>query len=114
MADEFDALLERVPDVGLRSELMDHIQRLRRRRQFGLVYESHLPERVRLPDHPIRRGSRVVRRAAPSKEAPQEVLRAKGAQVVLDAGDGSTEEASRDELVVVSEFGDPIYRLFAF
>ena len=109
MADELDALLERVPDVGLRSELKDHIERLRRRRQFGLVYESHLPERVRLPDHPIRRGSRVVRRAAPPKEAPQEVLRVKGAQVVLDAGDGSTEEASRDELVVVSEFGDPIY-----
>ena len=109
MADELDALLERVSDTDLRSELKDHIERLRRRRQFGLVYESHLPERVRLPDHPIRRGSRVVRSAAPPKEAPQEVLGVKGAQVVLDAGDGSTEEASRDELVVVSEFGDPIF-----
>ena len=109
MADELDALLERVPDVGLRSELKDHIERLRRRRQFGLVYESHLPERVRLPDHPIRRGSKVVRRVAPPKEAPQEVLRVKGAQVVLDAGDGATEEASRDDLVVVSDFGEPIY-----
>lgn len=58
MADELDALLERVDDAGLRSELRSHIQRLRRRRQFVLVFESHLPERVRLPDHPIRRGSK--------------------------------------------------------
>ena len=109
MADELNALLDRIPDVGLRLELKDHIERLRRRRQFGLVYESHLPERVRLPDHPIRRGSTVVRRTSLPGEVPQEVLRIKGAQVVLDAGDGSTEAASRDELVVVSEFGDPIF-----
>lgn len=109
MADELDALLERVPDVGLRSELKDHIRRLRMHRQFGLVFESHLPERVRLPDHPIRRGSRVVRRAAPTEEVPREVLRVEGAKVVLDAGDESTEEAKTGELVVVAEFGDPIF-----
>lgn len=72
MADELDALLERVLDVCLRSELKDHVDRLRRRRDFGLVYESHLPERVRLPDHPIRRRSRVVRRSAPPAELPRE------------------------------------------
>ena len=62
MADELDALLERVDDDGLRAELRDRVERLRRKRQFGLVFESHLPERVRLPDHPIRRGSMVVHR----------------------------------------------------
>ncbi len=108
MADELDALLERVDDAGLRSELRDHIERLRRRRQFGLVFESHLPERVRLPDHPIRRGSKVVRRGSPAKEAPQEVLRVKGDKVVL-AIDGGTEEIASDDLVVVAEFGEPIY-----
>jgi adenine-specific DNA-methyltransferase len=108
VADELDALLERVDDAGLRSELRDHIERLRRRRQFGLVFESHLPERVRLPDHPIRRGSKVVRRGSPAKEAPQEVLRVKGDKVVL-AIDGGTEEIASDDLVVVAEFGEPIY-----
>lgn len=108
MADELDALLERVDDAGLRSELRTHIERLRRRRQFGLVFESHLPERVRLPDHPIRRGSKVVRRDAPPKEAPQEVLRIKGKKAVL-ASEGGEQEVACDDLVVVAEFGEPIY-----
>jgi len=108
VADELDALLERVDDDGLRSELQSHIERLRRRREFGLVFESHLPERVRLPDHPIRRGSKVVRRGSPAKETPQEVLRVKGDKVVLAIDDG-TEEVARDDLVVVAEFGEPIY-----
>ena len=108
MADELDALLERVDDGGLRAELRDHIERLRRRRQFGLVFESHLPERVQLPDHPIRRGSKVVRRNAPPRETPQEVLRVKGKKAVL-AADEETEEVARDDLVVVAEFGEPIY-----
>jgi len=78
VADQLDALLGRVSDAGLRSELKSHIDRLRRRRSFGLVFESHLPERVRLPDHPVRRGSLVVRRDAPSDAEPQEVLRGGG------------------------------------
>ena len=61
MADEFDALLERVPAVGLRSQFKGHIEHLGRRHQSGHVDESHLPDRVRLPDHLIRRGSGVVR-----------------------------------------------------
>lgn len=72
MADELDALLERVDDDGLRSELRSHVAALRRKRQFGLVFESHLPERVRLPDHPIRRGSKVVRRDAPPADHDSE------------------------------------------
>ncbi|MEX1093418.1 MAG: DNA methyltransferase [Acidimicrobiia bacterium] len=108
MADELDALLGRVHDDGLRAELRDQIDRLRRRRQFGLVFESHLPERVRLPDHPIRRGSKVVRREAPAKETSQEVLRVQGRTVVLNT-DGESEEVDRDEVVVVAEFGEPIY-----
>lgn len=81
---------------------------LQPRCQFGLVYESHLPERVRLPDHPIRRGSKVVRRDAPPNETPQEVMRIKGKKAVL-AAEGDEEQVICDELVVVAEFGEPIY-----
>ncbi|MCP4308599.1 MAG: site-specific DNA-methyltransferase [bacterium] len=108
MADELDALLKRVEDNGVRSELRDQIERLRRKRHFGLVFESHLPERVRLRDHPVRRGSMVVRRDAQSQEAPRPVLRVDGRAVYVDV-DGETVEASCEELVVVAEFGDPIY-----
>ncbi|MCY3923857.1 MAG: DNA methyltransferase [Chloroflexi bacterium] len=46
--------------------------------------------------------------AAPGA-TPQEVLHVRDATVVLDAGDDAREEARRDDLVVVAEFGEPIY-----
>ncbi len=39
------------------------------KRTFGLVFEDHLPERVRLPDHPVRRGVRVVHRDGSDDES---------------------------------------------
>ena len=55
---ELDVLLERVEDAALRPDLREQIERLRQRRSYGLVFEQHIPERVRLPQHPIRVGSR--------------------------------------------------------
>ena len=108
MSDELDALLDRVEDSALRAELRGQIEHLRRKRSFGLVFESHLPERVRLPDHPIRRGASVVERDAPADAQHREVLLITGETAVLD-DDGQTVEASCDELVVIAEFGQPIY-----
>lgn len=109
MADELDVLLQRVTDDGLQSELRHHIERLRRKRQFGLVFEAHLPERVRLHDHPIRRGLRVVRRDASTDAAPQVVLQVRGESAVLESADDTIEEAPIKNLVVVAEFGEVIY-----
>ena len=63
MADELDVLLEKVEDPGLRAELRAAVDKVRAKRNFGLVFESHLPERLRLPEYPVRRGTNVVRRA---------------------------------------------------
>jgi len=60
MADELDVLLEKVTDPNLRAELRAAVDKVRAKRNFGLVFESHLPERVRLPEHPVRRGTTVV------------------------------------------------------
>jgi adenine specific DNA methylase Mod len=44
-------LLDKVDDAALRKDLLVEIERLRAKRNFGLVFEAHLPERVRLPEH---------------------------------------------------------------
>lgn len=108
MADELDVLLEKVVDPALRTELRTQVDRLRSRRTFGLVFEDHIPERVRLPDHPIRRGVRVVHRDQVDA-APGEVAKVAHGQATITSTDGETETVELSELVVVAEFGEPIY-----
>lgn len=107
MADELDVLLERVDDAALRADLRTAIQRVKAKRSFGLVFESHLPERARLPDHPIRRGVRVVHRDA--DDEPRLVGRVKDGSATLIGTDGSTEDVDISEFVVVAEFGQAVY-----
>ena len=108
MADELDALLARVDDEALRKDLLAQIAKLRQKRQFGLVFEEHLPERVALPQHGIRRGTKVVRRGEEDGD-PRVVLRvSKRVAMVADA-EGDDEALPLDELVAVAEFGEPIY-----
>lgn len=73
MASELDVLLDKVEDLALRTDLKRQVELLRAKRRFGLVFEEHLPERVQLPEHTIRRGTRVVRRDSDDEE-PLEVV----------------------------------------
>ena len=107
MADELDVLLEKVDDPALRADLRAEIDRVKAKRSFGLVFESHLPERVRLPEHPVRRGVRVVHRDTDGE--PRLVRRVQNGSAVLVGSDGSTEEVDVSDLVVVAEFGEPTY-----
>jgi len=122
MADELDGLLARVEDPALRADLQTHIDRLRARRTFGLVFESHLPERVRLPDHPVRTGARVVRRDE-SRSPTYEVVRVGGGSATVrlarnpdgsrltdeQAAEVTDEELPLDDLVVIADFGEAVY-----
>ena len=118
---ELDVLLERVEDPALREDLRTQIDRLKQRRSFGLVFEQHIPERVRLPQHPIRIGSQVVSRDdadGPTYEvlaiedglATVELTRdADGAYVARGEHPvGERERLPIDSLVVISDFGEPV------
>lgn len=122
MADELDGLLARVEDSALRADLRAHIDRIRAKRTFGLVFESHLPERVRLPEHPVRVGSKVAFRDEP-KSATYQVIHVRNGKATVRMTrypDGSRlpsdaeaetvdEEHAVDTLVVIADFGEPIY-----
>ncbi len=108
MANEIDALLARVDDPALRRDLRTQFDRLRQKRQFGLVFEEHLPERVTLPRHPIRRGAKVV--PADDRDAdPRVVAAVRGGVATLPTDDGPSEDVPVDSLVAIAEFGEPIY-----
>jgi len=112
---DIDAALARVADPALRATLEHEIALLRGSRKFGLVFDRRLPETVRLPSHPVRKGVTVVRRdesdatrwvvngfaARDRRTAVLAPTRADGAHAHL--------ELPVDELVVIREFGQPIY-----
>ena len=118
---ELDVLLDKIQDDSLRAALRIQVDRLRQRRSFGLVFEQHMPERVRLPQHPIRVGSQVVRRD--DDDSPTwEVLAIDAEDAILAAvrdGDGAylrraehgevdRERTPLDALVTISDFGEPV------
>jgi adenine-specific DNA-methyltransferase len=107
-----DDLLARIEDDSLRSALEREIAPLRGDRELGLVFERHLPEKVRLPGLPIRRGATVEVRAD-LQSLTWDVVKVVGkeAQLRRRGHDGGIEAATSplDKLVVVREFGDPIY-----
>lgn len=107
MASELDVLLDKVEDAALRADLKRHAELLRSRRRFGLVFEEYLPERVRLPEHTVRRGTNVVSRDGDNE--PREVVKVSRGKATLRSADGDTETVAVDELVVVADFREPIY-----
>ena len=108
MANEIDALLARIDDATLRQDLKTQFDRLRQKRQFGLVFEEHLPERVALPHHPIRRGTKVVLRDE-SEAEPRVVTKVSAKKATLPTQDGKTESVPIDSLIAIAEFGEAIY-----
>lgn len=118
---ELDVLLDKVLDPALREDLRTQIERLKQKRSFGLVFEQHIPERVRLPQHPIRVGSQVVSRD--DDDSPTfEVTAIEGRVATLvqtrdaegayaqrnEHGVDGEERAALDSLVVISDFGEPV------
>ena len=122
MADEVDTLVGRVQDPALRADLRAHIARLKAKRTFGLVYESHLPERVHLPEHPILPGASVVHRDE-AESSTYQVGRVRAGKATIRKSrdpDGSPlseddlaeivdEVVDVDALVVITDFGQSVY-----
>jgi adenine-specific DNA-methyltransferase len=114
-----DDLLLRVADPQLRADLASAVAEVRRTTDFGLVFEAHLPETCRLSHHPVRRGLKVTERgndddslylvaSVDGATARLTPLRDARGIAILAEGQATVALPMRD-LVVVADFGDPIY-----
>jgi adenine-specific DNA-methyltransferase len=124
---ELDVLLDRIEDPALRADLQAQIDRLKQRRSFGLVFEQHIPERVRLPQHPIRVGSQVVSRDDDDSPTYEVIAIEDGLATLVLTRDsdgayvargehpvGERERLSLDSLVVITDFGEPVLPGFRY
>lgn len=108
MSNVLDGLLAKIDDPALKAAIAGEVERLRDTKQFGLVFERHLPETAKLINHPVRRGALVQRRA--QGEQPNGVVTSvSNGKAAVSWGDGGTEQVATGELVVVARFGEPIY-----
>ncbi|MDO3394911.1 DNA methyltransferase [Nocardioides sp. SOB44] len=104
-----DALIDKVADRELRQALRDQVDSILNKQSFGLVYQQHKPETVELPRFQVRKGCKV---RAPSKgEDLYLVERVNGETVTIATMTDEPKrlDISREQLVVVREFGEPIY-----
>ncbi|MEZ5229762.1 MAG: hypothetical protein R2710_24820 [Acidimicrobiales bacterium] len=108
MANEIDALLARVDDPALRQDLRTQFDRLRQKRQFGLVFEEHMPERVVLPGHQVRIGTKVVPRCEEAAEPSIVIGLVDGTATLRDA-DGHEHQLAARDVAAIAEFGEPIF-----
>lgn len=100
--------LTEIADPVLRENLAREIEGMQR--QFGLVFERHHPEGIRLPKHKVKRGSKVVVSARKDSVfyRVHKLNRDESTALLVDA-EGNESIYPIDELNVAKEFGDVMY-----
>ena len=102
-------LIRQIDDPVLRERILQETDKLIEQKKFGLVFEEHLPECTPLYSMPIRVGSKVALKTGYVSDI-YTVLRIDGDNAMCDRRETHEQKTFRlDEIVVVAEFGEPIY-----
>ncbi len=106
---KLEDLIAQVEDAALRQSLAAAASEAKEARNFGLVFEQHIPETVAVLGLPLRRGQRVRHRTQIDAGPDFTVVKATKKAATLEADDGSLVDVTPGEVAVVKRFGDPIY-----
>lgn len=111
-----ETLIEQIGDKALREALAREVGELKKRLDWGLVFERHLPENVRALSAPIKIGSVVWERKS-ARPRRFRVIAIKGYELALapeplrtsPQPDAPIERMARDEVLVEQDFSEPIF-----
>jgi len=104
-----DDLIAQVEDKVLRERLHLETQRITKEKKFGLVFEDHLPELTPIYSAKIKKGCKVALRSGPLTELWRVLLVKQGEARCLNRSSGEQQTIPLEELVVVRQFGEPIF-----
>jgi adenine-specific DNA-methyltransferase len=107
-----DELVDQIPDARLRAEMAAAIADIRRRHNFGLVFEQHIPETTLLADGPFELGQLVQHRRDPKSQSWRIVVLNKTTAVIelIDRNKANArQKVAISDLLTIKRFGDPIY-----
>ena len=112
---KIEDLVAQIPDERLKKAIGAEVRELKKNKKFGLVFEEHLPETVRLPKLPVKEGELVAKK----RDSGNDLWRVKTIRKGIASLERAVEgyplpsevgvEVPVAELVVVRSFGDPIY-----
>jgi adenine-specific DNA-methyltransferase len=102
-------LITQVEDEVLRSRLAEELSHLTKEKTFGLVFETHLPELTPLYAAKVVRGATVARRKGPITDLWRVLSVARGHAQCIHRVSGQRQEMDVMDLVVVRQFGEPIF-----
>jgi adenine-specific DNA-methyltransferase len=112
---KIEDLVEQIPIESLRKAIASEVKILKKTKKLGLVFEEHLPESVRMPLLPVRPGELVALKHESGNRLWRVKAIHKGQATYEKVGNGGPDLKSGGEtfevdgLVVVRNFGDPIY-----
>lgn len=107
---EIDDLLSQISDEGLRSQLFAGVELLKRQMRFGLVFERHIPESVRVYGSAPRVGDIVQLRADTAGTDEYAVTKVTTRTITMvSETTGEETRAKPREVVPVKRFGEPVY-----
>ena len=104
-----DDLIMKVEDPVLRDRLETEVRKITKQKKFGLVFEEHLPECTPLYDVPIKKGSCVALQDTEITETFLVRAIENGVASCVSLITKKEENIDVNDLVVVAEFGEPIY-----
>lgn len=104
-----DDLISQIEDKALRERLRIETNRITKEKKFGLVFEDHLPELTPIYSAKVRKHSKVAQRNGALMELWHVLSVSDGKAHCRNIGSEETQQIPVDDLVVVCQFGEPIF-----
>ena len=104
-----DDLISQVEDRALRERLLTEANRINSMKQFGLVFETHLPEVTPIYNNRIRPFDKVALRTGALTDIWRVLTVRQRNALCRHMSTGTTRMIPTDDLVVLRQFGEPIF-----
>lgn len=104
-----DELVTQIENPDLRARIAAEVEKLAKRKKFGLVFEEHLPECTPLWDIPVKAGRKAALKTGHVNDFYTVLKIEDGVATCLNKDKSATAKFPVEELVCVAEFGEPIY-----
>jgi adenine-specific DNA-methyltransferase len=104
-----DDLIAQIEDKALRERLRMETDRITKEKQFGIVFEEHLPELTPIYSATICKGCLVVKRGQSLTDLWRVLSVKNGEAHCLNRSSGAKRQIAVAEIVVVRQFGEPIF-----